>query len=81
LTISKPAPATRLQQVLRISRRAFDDLETGSGDQAGSSVDDLSSRVDDVEANATDATDKISAICDAFAGYGGAFQDIYLSAC
>jgi hypothetical protein len=59
----------------------LDDLETGSGDQAASSVDDLSSRMDDVEANTDDATTTINDVCDAFAGYGGAFQDIYLTAC
>jgi hypothetical protein len=45
----------------------LDDLETGLGDQAGSSVDDLSTTV--------------GAMCDAFAGYAGAFQEIYAAAC
>lgn len=80
-----PDAATAVDEV---SSR-LDDLETGSGDQAASSVDDLSSRLDDLEtgsgdqaaSSVDDLSSKVDAFCDAFAGYGGAFQDIYFSAC
>jgi hypothetical protein len=40
-----------------------DDLETGSGDQAGESVDDLSPRVDDLETgNGDDAGDSVDSL-------------------
>jgi ElaB/YqjD/DUF883 family membrane-anchored ribosome-binding protein len=49
-------------EVADISSRV-DDLETGSGDQAGDSVDDLSSRMDDLETgsgdNAGDSVDSL----------------------
>jgi len=67
----------------------LDDLETGSGDQASTSVEDLSSRLDDAEtgggddaaSSLDDVATTVSNLCDALSGYGGAFGDIYLSAC
>ena len=74
----------------------LDDLETGSGDNAGSSVDDLSSTVDDLSSrlddletgsgdqassSVDDLTNTVSGMCDAFLNYSGAFSDIYAQAC
>lgn len=53
-------------QVDDISSR-LDDAETGTGDQASMSLDDVATTV--------------QSICDGFSGYGGAFEDIYLSSC
>jgi len=73
-----------------------DDLETGSGDQASSSLDDVASSVDDLSArlddletglgdqagsSVDDLSTTVGAMCDAFAGYAGAFQEIYAAAC
>jgi hypothetical protein len=61
-------------------------IASRSCDQAAPSVDDLSSRLDDVESRLDDvestaevANTKINDVCDAFSGYPGAFEDIYLS--
>jgi hypothetical protein len=67
----------------------LDDLETGSGDQASISVEDLSGRLDDAEtgggdgaaSSLDDVATTVSNLCDALSNYGGAFGDIYLSAC
>jgi hypothetical protein len=64
---------------------------------AASAIDDLDGRVSDLEDSVdsmqneaggstleTDVEDtmtKLSDLCDAFANYSGAFEDIYLSAC
>jgi hypothetical protein len=53
-------------QVDDLSSR-LDDAETGTGDQASMSLDDVATTV--------------QSICDGFSGYGGAFADIYLSSC
>jgi hypothetical protein len=67
------------------------------GPDASSAIDDLDSRISDledsldtleneaggstIESDVQDATDKLDAVCTALSGYGGAFEEIYFSAC
>jgi hypothetical protein len=46
----------------------LDDLENEAGGSA-------------LESDVENATDELDALCTALSGYGGAFEDIYISAC
>jgi hypothetical protein len=58
------------------------DLEDSVG-TLQSDLDDLQneSGVSTLESDVQDATTKLDDICTALSGYGGAFEDIYISAC